>query len=237
MKERLQKILSTYGVASRRTSEALLAEGRVRVNGETASVGQSADPVTDCIEVDGQPLSLDVHKTYIMLNKPRGYVTTLSDEKGRKNVAELVEDCQTRVWPVGRLDLNSEGLLIMTNDGDLTNRLTHPSFEKPKTYLVRVRGEMTGAVETLSGAMTIDGAELRPAEVSLLRRTQDGALLSVTIREGKNRQVRKMCALAGLEVLSLRRVAEGGLELGALRPGRWRYLTDSEVSLLKGQNA
>ena len=236
MRERLQKILSAYGVASRRASEELLAAGRVSVNGETAVLGQSADPETDRIEVDGVRLAAQSDMVYIMLNKPRGYVTTMKDEKGRKNVTELVRGCGARVWPVGRLDLNSEGLLIMTNDGDLTNRLTHPSYEKPKTYLVRVRGETTRAVETLSGPMTVDGVTLRSAEVALLSRNPDGALLSVTIREGKNRQIRKMCALAGLEVVSLRRVSVGGLALGGLRPGGWRYLSDAEVALLKRQN-
>jgi 23S rRNA pseudouridine2605 synthase len=235
MRERLQKILSAYGVASRRASEEMLTAGRVRVNGTVAAVGQSADPGTDRIEVDGQPLNTEVDRVYIMLNKPRGYVTTMHDEKGRKNVTEIVKDCHTRVWPVGRLDMNSEGLLIMTNDGDLTNKLTHPSYEKPKSYKVRVRGDMTRAVATLSEPMTVDGVLLRPAEVKVLHRSDDGALLSITIHEGKNRQIRKMCEQALLEVLTLRRVSEGGLELGTMESGCWRYLTGAEVALLKGR--
>lgn len=237
MKERLQKIMSAHGVASRRESENLIGAGRVRVNGVTAQVGESADPDSDLIELDGKPLAVAPKKVYIMLNKPRGYVTTMSDEKGRKNVSELVRDCGTRVYPVGRLDIDSEGLLIMTNDGALTNLLTHPSHEKTKTYQVRVAGDTAEAVHKLSEPMIIDGVLLRPAEVRVLRRTPEAVLLSVTIHEGKNRQIRKMCAQVGLEVLSLRRVGEGGLQLGELRSGKWRYLTRGEVDGLRDKNA
>lgn len=234
MKERLQKILSSHGISSRREAEKLIEAGRVGVNGVTASLGQSADDETDLITVDGRPLRAKHEKIYIMLNKPRGYVTTLKDEKGRKTVAELVRDCKTRVYPVGRLDMDSEGLLLMTNDGALAHRLMHPSHEKTKTYHVRVKGETAGVAERLSEPMTIDGVPLRPASVRLIKKTRDGALLSVAIREGKNRQVRKMCAQLGLEVLSLKRVEEGGLVLGDLEPGRWRYLSEAEIALLKG---
>ncbi|SHH50853.1 23S rRNA pseudouridine2605 synthase [Sporobacter termitidis DSM 10068] len=237
MQERLQKILSAHGVASRRESEKLIGDGRVRVNGVTAVLGQSADESTDRIEVDRRPLRTAPDKVYIMLNKPRGYVTTMKDEQGRKNVSELVRGCKARVYPVGRLDLNSEGLLIMTNDGALTNLLTHPSHEKSKTYLVRVRGDAADAAERLSAPMTLDGVQLRPASVRLLREAPDGALLSITIHEGKNRQIRRMCAELGLEVISLKRVGEGGLQLGELRSGCWRYLTEAEITLLKNKNA
>lgn len=233
MEERLQKILSKHGVMSRRASESLIAAGRVTVNGAPAVLGQSADTEIDIIEVDGKPLRPDIEKVYIMLNKPRGYVTTLKDEKGRKNVADLVKDCGKRVYPVGRLDLDSEGLLFMTNDGALTHLLTHPSHEKTKTYHVLVKGEDEGAVLKLSEPMIIDGFQLRPAVVHQISRTPSGVLLSITIHEGRNRQIRKMCAQHGLKVVSLKRVEEGGIRLGTLKTGAWRYLTAEEVELLK----
>ena len=234
MKERLQKILSARGVASRRAAEEMIAAGRVRVNGTTAAVGMSADASADLIEIDGRPLAGEAGKVYIMLNKPRGWITTMQDDKGRRSVTELVRDCPVRVWPVGRLDMDSEGLLIMTNDGDLTHLLTHPSHEKDKCYSVRVRGDASAALGQLSEPMTVDGVDLRPAVVRLAGKTEDGAVLAMTIREGKNRQIRKMCAQAGLEVIALRRTAEGGLKLGGLQSGRWRYLSAQEVALLRG---
>lgn len=237
MQERLQKILSSHGVASRRETERLIMAGRVTVNGNTATLGQNADALCDQICVDGVPLRHADEKVYIMLNKPRGYVTTMKDEKGRKNVSDLAADCGIRVYPIGRLDLDSEGLLLMTNDGTLTNQLTHPSFEKTKTYHVLVKGEISDAVERLSAPMMIDGVSLRPAEAVMLKKTRDGALISITIHEGKNRQIRKMCAQIGLEVLSLKRVCVGGLALGKLQTGSWRYLSEAEIALLKDENA
>lgn len=233
MKERLQKILSEHGVASRRASETLITAGRVIVNGVPAVLGQSADTQTDIIEVDGKPLKPDTEKVYIMLNKPRGYVTTLKDEKGRINVADLVKDCGKRVYPVGRLDLDSEGLLFMTNDGALTNLLTHPSHEKTKTYHVLVKGGDEDVILKLSEPMTIDGCRLRPAAVQQINRTPSGVLLSITIHEGRNRQIRKMCAQLDLKVLSLKRVEEAGIRLGTLKTGAWRYLTAGEIELLR----
>ncbi len=233
MKQRLQKILSAHGVASRRESENLITAGRVMINGVPAVLGQSADPDTDTISVDGTPIRSGVHKIYVMLNKPRGYVTTLKDEKGRKNVADLVSDCGERVYPVGRLDLDSEGLLILTNDGDLTHTLTHPSYEKSKTYHVKVKGDVMSALPTLSEPLVIDGYRISPAAVRPISTSLDGGEIAVTIHEGRNRQIRKMCEQAGLEVLLLRRVAEGGLKLGRLKSGTWRYLTEEEVSRLK----
>ncbi|NMA24720.1 MAG: rRNA pseudouridine synthase [Clostridiales bacterium] len=233
MRERLQKILSSHGVASRRASERLIKAGRVSVNGETAVIGQSADAVADVITIDGKPLRNADEKVYIMLNKPRGYVTTMHDEKGRANVSEFVKDVPVRVYPVGRLDLDSEGLLIMTNDGDLTRCLTHPSNEKKKTYHVYVKGDADNALKPLGAPMSIDGYTINPAEVKVLRKTSGGALLSITIHEGRNRQIRKMCVKVGLRVERLKRVAEGGLRLGNLKPGSWRYLSESEIMLLK----
>ncbi len=168
-----------------------------------------------------------------MLNKPRGYVTTLSDEKGRRTVADLMADCGARVWPVGRLDLDSEGLLLMTNDGDLTRRLLHPSGEVEKTYHVTVRGAVAGAAERLAAIRDLEGEPIRPAGVALLRRTGETAELAVTIHEGKNRQIRRMCAACGLTVKRLRRVREHTLELGELPVGTWRYLTAAEVAALR----
>ena len=230
MRERLQKIIAVAGLMSRRAAEECLAAGRVTVNGRPASPGDKADPETDRICVDGKALPSAEEKVYLILNKPRGYVCTLSDEKGRRTVAELVRGAGTRLYPVGRLDLNSEGLLLMTNDGDFANRVMHPSHEIEKTYQTWVEGEdLESAAERLSRPMTIDGYAIRPARVELLERTERGLCLSVTIHEGRNRQVRKMCQQAGLRVTRLRRVREGSLSLGDLPGGRWRHLTEEEL--------
>lgn len=232
MEERLQKLLSAAGVCSRRAAETYITEGRVTVNGEPAELGQRADPDRDDIRVDGRPLTQRAEPVYLMLNKPRGYVTTLSDEKGRKTVADLVRDCGVRVYPVGRLDLDSEGLLLMTNDGDLAQRLLHPSGEVDKTYHVSVYGPVTGAAERLAAVTDLDGETIRPARVQVLRQTAQTAELAITIHEGKNRQVRRMCAACGLTVKRLRRVQEHTLTLGDLPAGRWRYLTEQEIKEL-----
>jgi len=231
MRERLQKLISAHGLASRREAERWIEAGRVRVNGVTAALGDSADEAEDVVEVDGKRLGSEPGRLTLLLNKPRGYVTTLRDEKGRKNVAELVTGCGERVYPVGRLDLNSEGLLLMTNDGALANRLTHPSHEVEKVYLVWVLGWRDEAAEILRAPLELDGKAIRPAKVEVL---SDGgpAMLRMTIHEGRNRQIRRMCEAAGLRVTRLRRVREGPLELGALPPGKWRLLTDAELEAL-----
>lgn len=229
MEERLQKILSAAGVCSRRTAETYLLAGRITINGRVAQVGDRADPEWDTVCVDGKPVGGAARPVYLMLHKPRGYITTLSDEQGRKTVAQLVSGCGARVWPVGRLDLDSEGLLLMTNDGDLTYKLLHPSHEVEKEYHVQVTGDVSAALPRLRGPMELDGVRLRPAKVERLGPDE----LSVVIHEGRNRQVRRMCAQAGLEVKRLRRVREGGLLLGDLAPGRWRELTANEVIALK----
>ena len=229
MEERLQKLLSAAGVCSRRAAEDYLAAGRVTVNGETARLGQKADPDRDRILVDGRPLAPRAKPVYLLLNKPRGYVTTLSDEKGRRTVAELVADCGQRVYPVGRLDLDSEGLLLLTNDGDWAQRLLHPKHEVEKTYHVSVSGPVAGAAERLAAVTDLEGEPIRPARVEVLRQTAVTAVLAVTIHEGKNRQIRRMCAQCGLTVKRLRRVREGTVELGTLPPGKWRYLTEEEL--------
>lgn len=229
MEERLQKLISAAGLCSRRKAEEWLAEGRVTVNGMVASVGDKADLSRDEVAVDGVSLSRPATHTYIMLHKPRGFVTTLSDEKGRKTVAQLVADCPARVWPVGRLDMDSEGLLLMTDDGELTHRLTHPSHEIEKEYHVRVTGDIARALPILSAPMTVDGESMIADRVE---RTGESAL-TIVIHQGKNRQVRRMCAAAGLTVTRLIRVREGDLLLGELKRGCWRKLTDEEVNLLR----
>lgn len=232
MEERLQKILSAAGVCSRRRAEELLAQGRVTVNGVPAQVGDKADRAVDTVAVDGAPLSAPEEHVYLMLNKPRGCVCTLSDEKGRDTAASLVAGCGRRVWPVGRLDMDSEGLLLFTDDGALTQRLLHPSHEVEKEYRVWVTGDVRGAVPILSGPMELDGEPLAPARVALRAETQGGGVLSVTIHQGKNRQVRRMCDKAGLDVTRLQRVREGALTLGGLPLGTWRYLTADEAGRL-----
>ena len=234
MEERLQKLLSACGVGSRRAMEEWITAGRVTVNGQTAHLGDKADLNRDEIKVDGVPLRPEGERVYLMLHKPRGYVTTLSDERGRRTVAQLVADCGRRVWPVGRLDLDSEGLLIMTDDGELTQRLIHPSHQVEKEYLVWVAGDVTRGLPVLSGPMELDGDMLAPAQVRRGRASGGVTQLSVTIHQGKNRQVRRMCAKAGLTVMRLKRIREGKLLLDRnLQPGQWRLLTKEEVTQLR----
>ena len=233
MEERRQKLFSAAGVCSRRAAEEYIMAGRVTVNGETADLGRRADPETDEICLDGKPIAPKEEHVYLLLNKPRGYVTTLSDEKGRKTVADLVANCGKRVYPVGRLDLDSEGLLLMTNDGALMQQLLHPSHEVTKTYFVSVYGEVRGAAQRLGCVTDLEGEKIRPAKVETIRETGNTAHLHVTIHEGKNRQIRRMCAQCGLTVKRLRRVREHTLELGDLPAGAWRYLTEQELSALK----
>lgn len=235
MTERIQKILSARGITSRRRAEELLQAGRVTVNGEVALMGQKADPDVDEICLDGKPISAGHAPVYIMLHKPRGFVTTMSDERGRRTVVDLVADCGVRVYPVGRLDLSSEGLLLMTNDGGFAQKMMHPSHQVEKTYLAWVTGFSNAALERMGKPMTLDGYTLQVPGLRLLGHQGDSAQLEITIHEGRNRQVRQMCALAGMHVNRLRRMAEGGLELGDLPVGKWRYLTDNEVEMLKKQ--
>ena len=235
MTERLQKILASRGVCSRRKAEEMIAAGRVTCNGVVASLGDSADPDKDEILLDGIALPSQDDYVYILLNKPRGYVTTLSDEKGRKNAAQLVADCGKRVYPVGRLDMDSEGLLLFTNDGEFANNLMHPKHEVNKTYRVVVRGYTDLGLEKLKEPVTLDGYTIRKPHVVLEHKSQtsDRAELLVTIHEGRNRQVRRMCDLAGMKVLRLIRISEGKLQLGRVPSGKWRYLTAEELEMLK----
>ena len=233
MKERLQKILSARGVASRRKAEEMIEKGQITVNGAVASLGDTADPELDEILVEGRPLPSQTEYVYIMLHKPRGYVTTLSDEKGRPNAAQLVSDCGLRVYPVGRLDMDSEGLLLLTNDGDFANALMHPKHEVKKTYDTWVTGYVPGAEIKLSRPIALDGYTIRPPKVKLIRADGKKAKFQITIHEGRNRQVRRMCEAAGMTVTRLKRIREGNLSLGDLPLGKWRYLTAEEVREMK----
>lgn len=233
MKERLQKILSAGGVASRRKAEAMIDAGQVTVNGLTAALGDSADPDADEIRIDGRLLPREQGFVYLMLNKPRGFVTTMSDEKGRPTAVQLVADCGTRVYPVGRLDMDSEGLLLFTNDGEFANRMTHPRQELDKVYEVWVNRYTPGAQRELSKPVVLDGYKIRPPKVELLSAQGSTARFRVTIHEGRNRQIRRMCELAGMYCTRLRRIQEGNLILGDLPKGKWRYLTQEEVARLK----
>ena len=234
MEERIQKIMASRGVASRRASEELILQGRVTCNGQVCGLGDRADLEKDTILVDGRPLPSTPDAIYILLHKPRGYVTTLSDEKGRKNVSQLVSDCPQRVYPVGRLDMDSEGLLLLTNDGELANHLMHPSHVVDKVYQVWVQGFSPEGLERLSQPIELDGYRIRKPAVKCQKRTGDKALLQITIHEGRNRQIRRMCAIAGMEVQRLKRIREGSLSLGQLPLGKWRYLTKEEVQALQG---
>ena len=211
----------------------MILAGRVAVNGNVAALGDSADADTDEILIDGQPLPKQNEYVYILLNKPRGYVTTLFDEKGRPNAAQLVAECGVRVYPVGRLDMDSEGLLIFTNDGDFANALMHPKHEVKKTYDVWVTDYVPGCEVRLSRPIELDGYTIRKPEVRLLYAEGKKAKFRVTIHEGRNRQVRRMCEAAGMVCTRLRRIREGNLSLGDLPPGKWRLLTPQEVEMLK----
>ena len=233
--ERIQKYISRCGIASRRAAEDLIREGRVTVNGKKAQIGDSIIPGVHRVAVDGHVLkeSRRPEKTYIMLNKPRGYVTTLSDEQGRKCVAELVEDCGVRVFPIGRLDRDSEGLLLFTNDGEFSNMVMHPSKHVGKTYRVSVRPEVKpDQIEKLQKGVVIDGSLTQEAKVKQIPAESGKSLLQITIYEGRNRQIRKMCAAVGLEVIRLKRIAIGDLALGTLPVGKWRKLTKPEIALI-----
>lgn len=236
--ERLQKYLSECSVASRRKSEELIKQGKVKVNGRVATLGDKVDTKKDTVVVNGKKVVAQKQKYYIMLNKPRGYVTTMSDELGRKCVAELVGDVGATVYPVGRLDRDSEGLLLMTNDGEFANSVMHPSKHIPKTYRVTVRSNVNDEqIMKLETGIDIDGdgRKTLPANVRILEKSAGRSVLEVTIFEGRNRQIRKMCEAVSLEVIRLKRNAVGSVKLGMLPTGKWRELTDDEVHRLKSQ--
>ena len=227
--DRIQKILSDRGVTSRRHAEEWITAGRVTCNGKVCVLGDKADPEKDVILLDGKPLPARQAYTYIMLNKPKGYVTTLSDEKGRKTVAELVQNCGRRVYPAGRLDMDSEGLLLLTDDGAMAQKLMHPSHQVNKTYRVWVRGYSEAGMEALKKPVVLDGYRIQPP---ILRLLDPKGVLEITIHEGRNRQVRRMCDMAGMPVVRLRRIREGGISLGSLPQGKWRHLTEEEIRCL-----
>lgn len=233
---RLQKYISDLGIMSRRAAEAEIAAGKVKVNGRIAKTGQKINPEKDSVELDGKPLRLRRKPTYtyIMLNKPRGYLSSVSDDRGRKCVTDLVSDIKLRLYPVGRLDMDSDGLLLMTNDGDLTNKLTHPRHEIPKIYRVKVKPAPSDKqLELLGSEMELDGYKILPVEIKVLDKDEESAILEMKLYEGRNRQIRKMCEEAELKILWLTRIAIGDLALGRLGRGKWRYLTPEEVEYLK----
>ncbi len=232
-KVRLQKHLADCGIASRRKAEELIAAGKVKVNGHIAELGQKVDPKRDKITVRGKNVVANTTKMYIMLHKPRGFVTTASDEKGRKCVTDLVKDVPVRLFPVGRLDMNSEGLLIMTNDGEFANRLTHPSYHVNKTYRVTVKGAVEEEdILKLKEGIVLDGVKTLPCDCFVAERKTDRTVLMFVIQEGRNRQIRRMCEEVNLEVLRLKRTEIAGVKLGMLPRGSWRPLNEKEMRRL-----
>lgn len=244
-KIRIQKYLSERGVMSRRAADSALAEGRIAINGNTAKPGDKIDPESDTLTIDGQIVSLGAvpsPRTYIMLNKPLGVVTTMHDERGRRCVAYLTANVGVRVYPVGRLDMYSDGLLLLTNDGELTARLTHPRHEIPKIYRVTLVGDVPDTtLKRLAEPMTIIEADgtpyaLAPVGVELISRCEGETTVELTLKEGRNRQIRRMCAALGLKIKRLTRTAIGDVKLGSLPSGKWRHLTENEIAYLSGKS-
>lgn len=233
-KVRLQKFISDAGIMSRRAAEEEIKAGNVSVNGHVAEIGTKIDPRNDVVTYRGKKIRYETREyTYILINKPRGYLSSTSDDRGRKCVTDLIEGVSARIYPVGRLDLISEGILILTDDGDLKNRLTHPSHSIPKIYRVKVAGSVSSEqYEILTSPLVIDGYTIKPVEVNVSSEDESGTVLKMTLFEGRNRQIRKMCEQAGLTVKRLSRVSIGNLKLDGLPVGKWRYLTDEEVEYL-----
>lgn len=231
---RLQKFLATCGVASRRKSEELIINGRVKVNGNIITeMGFKVNPEVDQVLVDNKSVALEERKIYILLNKPTGYVTTVSEQFNRKKVTDLV-NVPYRIFPVGRLDYNTSGLLILTNDGELTYKLTHPKFEIQKVYVAKIKDIPTKEkLSEFESGLKIENYITAPAKIKILKEHNDGCIVEITIREGKNRQVRKMCDAIGHPVLELKRVKMGRVHIGNLEVGNWRYFTEREIEYLK----
>lgn len=232
--ERLQKILSQAGIASRREAETFITAGRVAVNGTVVTeLGAKADPAKDAITFDGKPVKPATKKVYVLLNKPAGYMTTMKDPEGRPIVSDLVKGVGERVFPVGRLDYNTEGLLLLTNDGAWANSLAHPRHEVDKEYLVRVQGGVSpDQVRHLASGVDLEEATTAPCTARIVQESEKNSWLSITIHEGRYRQVRRMCEAVGLSVVRLKRVRYGSLDLGELKPGQYRLLTPREAKLL-----
>lgn len=232
-KVRLQKFMADNGIASRRKCEEIIESGQVKVNGQTAHIGDKVNPKKDRVSVNGKLISVKDKPVYIMLHKPRGYITTMLDEQGRKCVAELVSDIPDRIYPVGRLDRESEGLLLMTNDGAFSNALTHPAKHVPKTYRVTIRPKITDEqINAFHNGIEIDGRMTAPAGLRVLEKTEGRVVCEVILYEGRNRQIRRMFEELGIEVARLKRTAVGSVKLGMLQPGKWRELTADEVRRL-----
>ena len=232
-KVRLQKYLAECGVASRRKSEELIEQGKVKVNGYVASIGDKINPKRDTVTVNGKKIVKQKSHTYIMLHKPRGFITTMSDEMDRKCVAQLIKDVPGRVYPVGRLDRDSEGMLLFTNDGEFANAMTHPTRHVPKTYRVTVRPSITEEqITKLTTGVIIEDRMTAPAEIRVVTKEEGRVVLEIILYEGRNRQIRKMCEEVGLEVARLKRTAIGSIKLGMLKQGDYRELTEDEVRKL-----
>lgn len=236
MEERLQKVLAHAGVASRRSCEELISSGKVKVDGKIITeLGVKVDPQKSLIEVGGEPITGKEKEKYILLYKPAGYVSTVHDERKRRTVMDLISGVNERIYPVGRLDYDTSGLLILTNDGKLTNELIHPSREVKKTYRIMVKGIPTGrSLGQLASGIMLEDGKTAPAEVKLKKIENGNALIDITIHEGKNRQVRRMFQAVGHDVVWLKRIAFGPLKIDKMKPGEWRYLTNQEVLALKG---
>jgi 23S rRNA pseudouridine2605 synthase len=234
---RIQKYISDCGIMSRRAAEDEIRAGSIYINGIRAETGQKIIPGRDIVTYKSLNITPpgSERKIYIMLNKPAGYVTTMSDERGRKCVADLITDIKTRIYPCGRLDMDSEGLLILTNDGELANKLTHPRHSIPKIYHVRLNSEITPEqLYELGQPMVIDGYKIAPVKITVIARKSGCTVLRMDLYEGRNRQIRKMCESAGLEITRLQRIAIGDLKLGDLKPGKWKMLNGSQIKYLKG---
>lgn len=232
---RLQKYMADNGIASRRKSEELIKAGKVKVNGHKAIIGQKINPKKDIVSVQGKKIQKDDRLYYIMLNKPRGYVTTTKDELGRKSVLSLISGIDTRIYPVGRLDKDSEGLLLLTNDGEFTNALTHPSHSVRKVYAVTIKPVVDEEkIKQLESGVVIDGKKTSPCTVKIVETREDRMMLEFSISEGRNRQIRKMCESIDAQVIRLKRISEGDVSLNGLKVGQWRHLETKEIKKLAG---
>lgn len=234
-KIRLQKYIADCGITSRRKAEELISTRHVKVNGRTASVGDKVDPRRDLVTVSGKAIRPAAEKVYIVINKPRGYLTSVTDDRDRKCITELTKDIKERIYPVGRLDKDSEGMLLMTNDGEFANMMMHPRSKVGKTYRVTVRGKVDDETiaKLISGVVLDDGVKTLPCEVEIITAEEDRTVMSFVLYEGRNRQIRRMCEAVGLRVIRLKRTAIGTIKLGMLQTGKWRNLTEKEISKLR----